>query len=516
MRCSCFSVLSLALSASVLPAALAVGEDPAASITVDELREHILWLASDDLEGRYPGSKGYEIAAHYGAVQFEEAGLNPIARDSEGAPTFLQLVPIVRRTVGKKIAMVLDTSEGKKEFSHGADFVWARGELPLDPAVPRELVFAGYGIERPGEGWNDLEDLDIKGKIAVLLMGAPVKGDAPVLTADTHGSYQGIGGIFLKIHELRRKEPAGIIFIADEMILDMWSRIPPAAARNPVMYPGSGETVPDPTVMIVKPEAAVALFAGQAHDPPVDAGENLDKLETYLLDGVTMSLAVDIEDELVPTWNVLGIVDGTDRTLDDQFVVVMGHLDHKEPVDGQVMNGASDNASGSAAVMEIAEAVALDPPRRPVVFILLAAEECGMHGARHFLCSGLVPAENIVVDINIDAVGRAGPSSPGSRGHGVFNPFTVNPELTDVIREVNARTGDWPLNYVEEIADLSDDMWFRVKGIPSILLFSGKDSHYHKPTDDVESIDFEQVLGVTRLSYHLVMELGDRKVSIRP
>ena len=236
----CVFVLPLSIAAQ------APVQDPVRSITIAELRDHIFYLASDDLEGRYTGSAGYEIAAKYCASQFAAAGLTRITTTADGNPTYLQTVPIVIRSIEEEIILGFTTASGSSEFTHIDDFRWAEGEMCPEPEAPREVVFIGYGIIEPDHGWNDVENLDLKGKTAVMLVGAPARDGVPVLPEEVNNRYLSLDGVGNKFMPLLDMAPAALMIIAEEILLGMWDQIPVVSSNTQMAYamPGSDMSIP--------------------------------------------------------------------------------------------------------------------------------------------------------------------------------------------------------------------------------------------------------------------------------
>ena len=237
-----------------------------------------------------------------------------------------------------------------------------------------------------------------------------------------------------------------------------------------------------------------------------------------LLEGVQVSL--EMRHNVEPGYsspNVVGLLRGSDPVLKDEYVVVTAHLDHVGIQDGVVFNGADDNASGSAAVLEAAEAAAMMSLRRSVIFVLLTGEEKGMQGSTTFAANPPVPIESIVLNINLDMVGRNSPDFPDVLL--ALASENGSPQLLDLIRKANdAGVGaplDWRLNEGEDPhnhVQRSDQMAFMQRGIPAILItrgFMGPD--YHEATDDPETINYEKVLQAARLTFALTVEAANRE-----
>jgi Zn-dependent M28 family amino/carboxypeptidase len=496
---------------------------PLASITEAELRDHIFFLASDFLEGRDAHEQGYMLAAEYGAIHFAAAGLQPMFTDSTGRPSLLQQVPFENATITAASVMRVTVDGVETVYQLGEEFaaqqVFATGNAPI-VGTP---VFLGYGIEEPELGWNDYEGLDVTGKIAVVVAGAPTRNGQPVLPEEQHQRYSSLlrSGQSIFMPALNRGA-AALIIVPDSAFMPMWARIAEAYSRPSVRLVSSDTAPGDPAALAwaipLKPEAAASMLSGTGLDPLSGTG-------TYTpgpLEGVTVSLEMQFEAEPAYTSpNVVGVLPGTDSLLKDEYVVVTAHLDHVGVRGGEVYNGADDNASGSAAIIEAAEAAGMAPGKRSIIFVLLTSEEDGLLGANYFADNPPVPIEQIVLNINLDMVGRNSPDFPevllamGSEQR--------RPELLQLIRDVNVEVGaplDWrlnegpdPHNHVQR----SDQMAFMQKGIPAILItrgFMGPD--YHQASDDAATINYPKVVYAARLAYGLALEAANRDVLFNP
>jgi Zn-dependent M28 family amino/carboxypeptidase len=201
----------------------------------------------------------------------------------------------------------------------------------------------------------------------------------------------------------------------------------------------------------------------------------------------------------------------------DQVLTIGAHLDHVAPADGIIRNGADDNASGSAGVLEIAEAVAAKPFRRPVYFCLWTAEEADMAGSRHFLAAPPVAVGNIIVNLNLDMIGRSDAKAGAARTHYVIGSGLVTPELKSLIADTNAKTVKWPLDLELNESSMggSDHINFHRLGIPTAFFFSGRHDDLHAPSDDAEKIDFEKAQRLAQLIYAVAAEVGGRDAPLR-
>jgi Zn-dependent M28 family amino/carboxypeptidase len=494
---------------------------PSDSITRQELRDHVFFLASDFLGGRRPDDSGFSVAAEYAACQFKAAGVRPAMTDAEGTPTYFQKVYLTQRTTRVDKPFTLKTPAGEQEFAPLDDLKLISAGPSLTD-VP--MVFVGYGISEPDYGWDDIKDTSLKGKVAVMLIGTPQRDGKPVLPDEIDRKYQSIVGLGRKASNPRLKEniPAALVVIADKEHAEAWDRLSTIAGETQLRYrpgPAPGRiTVPPAAVALVKGTRAAAMFAGQEYDPAGVASRGLAGYRTFALKDVSLSLGLSVTGKDLESMNVVGVVPGTDPNVANQYVSVGAHLDHIPPGGSQIRNGADDNASGCAGVIEIAEAVALQPLRRPVLFCLWTAEESGLLGSRRFISAPPVPMDRVIVNINLDSIGRSDAASATTRTHYVVGSAQVTPDLKALIASVNARTVKWPLDFEsqEESMRGSDHFSFHGLGIPTAFFFSGRPETLHAPTDDPETVDYEKVQRISQLAYEVTAELSNRDRSIRP
>jgi hypothetical protein len=479
-------------------------------ITADAIRGHVYFLASDALEGRYVGSPGYEVAARYGESQFRAAGLAP-ALQNDGVRSYLQEVPVLKRTTTAGISLTVTNGNVSSKFAEGEDFTWFQGEM--FPWEDRNLgvVYLGYGISEPDHGWDDLAGVDVRGRVVLIKMGAPMRDGVPLLPEQVHSRYAPPSAVFRKMATMLFAGAAGIFIIPDEMILGAWDTLSSKAPIPQFEYDNRREGAVHITLLCpVKPAVVDAIFAGRqlprGMGGPGDEGDR-----SYELQGVTLTFTGGFSEERIPTWNVVGVVEGADSRLNGEYVAVTAHLDSTAPrEEGEINNGADDNASGAAGLMEVAKAVAKDPPRRSVIFVLVSGEEAACIGARHFVSACPVPLDKIVADVNLDMIGRTDADSRADRSHYAIDSEKITPEFTALIKQVNARTVGWPMKY-ECTTGNSDNLMFHAVGIPGVNFYSGHHEDVNLPTDDPDKIDYEKAEKISRLVYELTMELGNRE-----
>jgi len=484
---------------------------PVETITAESIRHHVYFLASDALEGRYTGSKGYQIAAQYGESQFRAAGLKPIVKQSDKI-AYLQPVPVVKRTSKSEPELMVRTPKGEAKFLHGKDFRWLDGEILSCENKPLPVVFVGYGIHEPAAGWDDFKGLDVKNKVMIMLQGAPMKNGKPVLPEALHKKYASDSSWQAKVSAMILMPAAAILVPASESLLKMWDNIPTQTGSSRIsLNDRSADAWSIASLFTAKPGIIQALFAGQKQALPNPDAKDTSKVKGFDLKDASLYLTTSFQDEEVPAWNVVGLVEGTDPVLKNEYVAVTAHLDHLEPRNGEIRNGADDNASGCAGVMEIAEAVAQKPFKRSVVFVLFAGEELMALGSRHFLGACPVPRDKIIADINLDMIGRTDKESESDRAHYALDADNLRPDLKKLITEVNDRSIRWPLKYEIQPDSGSDNLVFELMGkIPGVFFYSGNQPDRHRPTDDADKIDYEKAEKISRLGYEITKELATR------
>ncbi len=210
------------------------------------------------------------------------------------------------------------------------------------------------------------------------------------------------------------------------------------------------------------------------------------------------------------TYNIGGILKGTDNNLSADYITLGAHLDHVQYSKTQIYNGADDNASGSVGVIEIAEAMVKAPPKRSVMFLLWGAEEMGLIGSRYFLNNPPVPIKNITFNINLDMIGRSTKDNKNKRTHNVVIYKKYFNKMKKLISEAN-KSINWPLNYMYSriLWGDSDHSSFHKKGIPNFFLFSGMHEDLHRPSDDAEKIDYEKMQKICQLTFIIANKLAN-------
>ena len=499
---------------------------PIDTITTEALRHHIYFLASDALEGRGTATEGFKIASEYAASQFQAAGVKPVITDENGQKTYFQKVPLIHKILDPQSVIHVKSQRGEHAFVHGNKCIVALVQNPEDMIIPSgSPVYVGYGISEPEAGWDDYEGLDVRGKIVLCLSGSPYRNGKPVLPESLSTAYADlVQGSRKKIETAKANKAVAVVYLLDPVSARGWDIISKISdfRQDVLHYPGMEPTYPEYLlpiipVLLVHPDNARLMFEGENYDPMrfFETGKYED-YKRFVLKNTTMTLKLGYKRMPVSSRDVVAMVPGTDPGLSHQVITVGAHLDHIGIINGEIYNGADDNASGSAALMEIAESVAMSPPRRPVLFVLYTGEEDGSYGSRFFTSNCPVPLEDVIVNINMDMLGRESSQVEKRGSIQAFGPLQFSPELYDVLVTVDKRTEKIPLFVEHEQKDIQrfittgdHQNWYR-QGIPFVCFCDFGSEDLHKPTDDPEKIDFNKIKTVSRLVYELVVELGNR------
>ncbi|HYR26912.1 MAG TPA: M28 family metallopeptidase, partial [Thermoanaerobaculia bacterium] len=464
----------------------------------EAIRAHMTFLASDLLEGRGTGTRGYRIAAEYVAAQYELAGLEPAANGS-----WYQEVPF-RETVPDGSSTMTFTRDGAPPVTlRNFDGFTSYGDpLTTDKVIEGDVVFAGYGISAPDQKYDDYAGLDVRGKVVAIFGSAPARFPNAV-RAHYSSSLN-------KIETAAAKGAVGLITLTspEDEARYPWER----KARQTRI--GSMHWLrPDGTPNAVDPklsstagislEATRQLFGAQA-EAVFESLEDGKPKPQALRTRVRMELKSTHRKLTSP--NVVGVVRGSDPKLRDEYLVYSAHLDHvgiTAPVDGDTINnGAFDNASGIAVMLEIARAWAAleQKPKRSVIFLATTAEEKGLRGADYFANNPTVPVEWIIGNINIDMlvmIARTSDLVPIG-----LETNEIGDVARDVAKEMNIELTPDP--FPEEVVFVRSDQYpFIRRGIPALYVDPGYKAvdpsidlpklhkewlrtRYHAPSDDLK------------------------------
>lgn len=509
------------------PAAPAApGHAFAADINAADFSELVKTLASDEFEGRGPGTPGEDKTVEYIKAQMERIGLKAGNGDS-----YFQTVPMMETTADENTAMTIDIKGKTHTLKFGTDMVvGTRTGQPEVKVEASDMVFVGYGVDAPEQKWNDYAGLDVKGKTVVMFV------NDPGFHAKDESLFEGkrmtyYGRWTYKFEEAARKGARAAIIIHDtegasygwDVVKNSWSG---------TQYDLRVADDPAPRVPLqgwITGDQAKALFA--------DAGLDLDKLRAdankrgFKAVPLSAKMSVDLKSTSTEkqSRNVVGILPGSEKP--DEAVVYMAHWDHlgkhpDEPGDN-IYNGAVDNATGVAGILEIADQFAkLGKPKRSVVFLAVTLEESGLLGSKYYVAHPVVPLDKTVAVINLDAMGVAGKT----------RDMTVvgmgSSELEDILKPIAEKQGRTLHSESRPEAGSyfrSDHFNFAKAGVPALYVDAGDDlvdggkaagdaaakdyneNRYHKPGDQFDAATWKLDGTMDELSavYGVGLEIAD-------
>ena len=471
------------------------------AMTPADFAEHVRVLASDEFEGRAPGTPGEDKTVEYLKAQFQRMGLKPGNGDS-----YFQTVPMTETTADEATTMSIDVKGKPHTLTFGNDMViGTRTGQPVVKLDASDLVFVGYGVDAPEQQWNDYAGLDVKGKTVIMFVNDPgFHAKDPTLFDGKRMTYY--GRWTYKFEEAGRKGAAAALIIHDtegasygwDVVKNSWSG---------AQYDLRAADDPAPRVPLqgwITSEQARTLFA--------DAGLDLEAMRKAAgkrgFKPVSLPAKASVTLKSTTTEkesrNVLALLPGAEAA--NEAIVYMAHWDHlgkhaDEPGDN-IYNGAIDNATGVAGILEIAELLATGAkPKRSVLFAAVTLEESGLLGSKYYVAHPSIPLNQTVGVINLDAMSVSGRA----------RDFTVvgmgNSELEDILKPIAERQGR---KLVEESNPAggyyfrSDHFNFAKAGVPALYTDGGTDlldggtvageaagklyneNHYHKPGDQYD------------------------------
>ncbi len=502
------------LSASRVSSSIDPGYE---AIRAGDLRADLTFLASDSLEGRLLLARGSEVAIQWIASEFAKAGLKPAANG-----TYLQPVELWDYRPNRQAGFLKVEQNGSDQTFH---FPEAYGQYPEKVDISGSLVFAGFGITAPELGYDDYKNIDPTGKVVLVFDHEPQETNAKsifnglgntryattrvkALNAQAHGAIA-----VLIVAEPNRKHVSNQERLAKiPGMATRGSRIPAEAIVGDELH------IPS---MTISDQLAAKLIAPLQTTP----GELQTKIDEDLgnvskaIPGTTVTLHMEnSQARQGRTYNVAGLLEGSDPRLSAETVIISGHYDHDGASADQIWHGADDNGSGTVGVVDLAHAFEANPtkPHRSILFIVFAAEERGLLGSYYYVQHPLRPLETTRAVINFDMIGRN--ETPSAQTSGVIDiaPDTSNelnligtnytPEYRKTVERANEDVG-LHLNYKwDQEASLnvffrSDQFPFALHGIPAIWWFTGFHPDYHQPTDTADKINYPKMQKILRLAY---------------
>ncbi|MDO8952093.1 MAG: M20/M25/M40 family metallo-hydrolase, partial [Draconibacterium sp.] len=464
-------------------------------ITVKELKDDVEFLASDELKGRKSGEADDLLAAEYIRTKFKNAGLELMYENG-----FQKFSLVTSAEIG----------EGNKLDINGNIFEVEKHFLPYafssNTSVSAQIIFAGYGLEVDKDTlqWNDYKDVDVSGKWVLALQGDPDL-DNPQSAFIEYSSERS------KALFASDKNAAGLILVAGKKFSETDQLTSLIFDKNSARYS-------IPVIQVTREVANKMLGSSKMTIEKLEAEMDSLNQTLYLKLDAKVSVTVNVNQKETETQNVVALLPGIDKSLKNEYIVIGAHFDHLGmggPGSGSrvtdtfaVHNGADDNASGVAAVIQLAEKLASEKKnKRSIIFVAFGAEEMGLVGSKEFVGKPPVETDKMVAMFNFDMVGRLDPVAKGLSIGGTQTSKETEAILTDL------NTG-FELAFSPEGVGPSDHASFYLQNIPVFFISTGAHSDYHTPLDDAELINYEGTKKVADYSYLVISEVASRETAL--
>ncbi len=496
--------LSAILLASLAGSPSLADNRAGSGLSAEVIRKQVAYLASDELKGRGSGEPGNEKAARFVADEFRSAGLKPAGTSAQrdaGAPMdgsgyYQPFRFVAGRAVGRNNKLQAQLQGTWHGYKSGQEF--EASSVSGAGVAEGELVFAGFGIRAPSANHDDYAGVDVKGRIVMLLAGNPKD--------DPHSPLSEFAGIRRKALTARELGAAAVLVV-------------PAAKSDAQGTPATNFSDASDAglpVLRLKRSVASAWLEG--------AGKSLSDLERQANDekpvstatSISVRLAADVKKVEKVTANVIGVLEGSDPALKNEYLVIGAHLDHlgmggsgsldrsSKPA---IHHGADDNASGTAGVMALARWFASrgDRPKRSLVFMCFSGEELGLFGSDFYAKHPIIPIDRTAAMINMDMIGRLRENKLIVIGSGTAK------EWDSLLTDANRSSG-FQLARSDDGFGASDQQSFYSKNVPVLFFFTGSHAEYHTSADTVDKINAEGEVKVLAMVADCAEKIADMPV----
>ena len=487
------------------------------TIQSKDLKKHVFTLASDDFEGRETGTKGQKKAASYISQYYESLGLEPIKNYG-----WYQTYPLKKETNLGSIAIM-----NEKKFSFLDDFYFFG--LDAQELKTNNLVFVGHGIStKVIDDYKKVKELPT-GSWVMCLQGEPIDKNGKSLITGSNETSEWNDDVSLKAAEVKKRGGSALLVVNTNYDMYMkriryWLEQPRMQLEREDKKEDS-EYIP---IIYISPAFANELLRA--------SGQSIENLSAKAKQGkktkpqfIRAELAFHVEQkvERIEAENVLAFIEGGDPVLKEEVVVVSAHYDHVGIINGQIHNGADDDASGTAAALEIGEAFIKAKQegrgaKRSVLVLHVSGEEKGLLGSEWYSDHPVFPLSQTVCDLNIDMIGRIDPEHKDSNYVYLIGSDKLSTDLHAISERCNDAYTNLSLDYTfnnpndpNRFYYRSDHYNFAKHNIPVIFYFSGVHEDYHKPGDDAEKILYNKMETITRLVFHTAWDVANRSERLK-
>ncbi len=522
----------------ILFAASTPAQKPAfKSITKDELEKHVTYLASDELEGRATGEHGLDLAARYLADQAARIGLEPIDDNRD----YFQEYTLVKKVQDQSTSRISIT-RGGKSISEISKPIYCLNADADTVDISGEMVFAGYGIYSSRDNYNSFENIDLKDRIVLVMSRGPMDHDSDTSLLQNR-DWNDLSTWRYKLTGLTMRSPKAVLLVMDprsgHQSIDSYasgmiryltssSSVKELGGRRRSMMPGVSAKI-----LFIHRDAADEILnvSGKTLSQLQDEIDASLEPRSFVIPDTRVNVFTRYNREEKPVPNVAGLIPGSDPELRKEAIVYTAHFDHLGMNrQGDVYYGADDNASGTAALIEIGEAFVRQQKnlKRSVLILWLSGEEIGLYGSKFYTDHPLIPLDQTVANLNLDMIGAVRThrdtgliysekvSVLGMDSIGVIGGHQ-SVELLDIHNKSTKKMGmasdfsmnspDHPYRYYYR----SDHYNFAKNDIPVLFYSTGIHVDYHKPSDNYERINFTKLEKVTELAFLVGYKLATQE-----
>jgi hypothetical protein len=504
------------------------------AIKSSDLESYITFLSSPFFKGRMNGSEGLDLATRYIATEARLIGLKPANNGS-----FFQDFYVISKSYDSLKTTITISADEKAPFNINKPFYQLLPMGVSDLELEGEVVFAGYGVKSDKYEYDDFDNLNTEGKILLIMNRAPMSEDGKNCLFK-EPAWTTIDGLSLKLSMLLNLKAKAILIVMD-----------PKSGSESLReeYPGLSKYLStsmslksnEPQSMVLPGLAKVIIIHRDVADELLkDSGYTLEKLQksidsnlkphSFAIEGKKLKITSGVLREEKILSNVAGTIQGSDPVLKNEIVIFSAHADHMGISDeGSIFAGADDDASGCAALLELAKAFSSlkNKPHRSIMFLWVSGEEIGLYGSESYVNNPLFPLANTIVDINLDMIGRTKSTADTSAANPMTGPNTVfiitddqSSDLNKIVNKVDKKSildFDYTLsgkNHPLHFFERSDQYNFVQNDIPILLFTTGIHSTYHTTDDTVDKIDFRKMELVTKDIYEIGYLVANRKKRI--
>ena len=499
----------------LVPIALSFGQTPKIpkdalvgyrTITASDLKAHLSFIASPELEGRETAARGQKVAARYIASEFQRLGLKPIGDSG----TYFQHFKVETPKIDEKSTIAVTTKQGTTHFQLAKDF-FAFSAPSASISVP--AVFIGYVDTK-------VDSNLVKGKVVLAFAGRRVDSkDTSVVPMRRLGLVRQFPGSLATLVIADESGPGSM-----EVMLPRLSAMMSRGGRMTIAGGQRSTRGGFPTMISPNMATEILKGSGKSLDQWRDAARQDSVFQPVTLNQTTVTLDISSSSGIKTTENVLGVLEGSDPKLKDEYVAFTAHFDHLGiNADGVVYPGADDDGSGTVTVLELAQAFAANPvkPRRSLLFMTVVGEEKGLLGSEWYTTHPIIPLEKTVTDLNTDMIGRVDTTHERLQNSNyvyVIGSDKISTQLDSVLRLSNKLSENLILDYKynddkdpEQFYRRSDHYNFARNGVPIVFFFTGVHADYHRPTDTIDKILFPRMERIVHLIYTTGWQVANAK-----